>query len=1121
MLGWILDYGIGIKFSSRRDRSFIRDARYLPSHPRSTPMISNLRWLLVCFATLGILRPALAQDSDEPKDEKPSVNSGLVSPLKFRNLGPALMSGRIGDIAIDPTDRSTWYVAACSGGVWKTTNNGVTFRPIFDGYGSYSIGCLALDPNDRFTLWVGTGENNSQRSVGYGDGLYKSTDGGQSFKKVGLENSEHIGMIAVHPYDSDTVFVAAQGPLWKSGGDRGLYKTIDGGKTWSKVLDISEDTGVNEVHIDPSNPDIMYASSYQRRRHTWVLIDGGPESTIYKSKDGGETWAKASRGLPGGDKGRIGLDISPVNPEIVYAIVEAAGDQSGFYRSSNRGESWRRMSNSVSGSPQYYQEIVACPHKLDRVYMLDTYMRCSEDGGASFSPLGEADKHVDNHAIVIDPNDPEHLIIGCDGGVYETWDRGRTYDFKQNLPLTQFYKVAVSNDKPFFYVYGGTQDNATQGGPSQTKNIHGIRNQDWFITVFGDGFDPAVDPEDPDTIYSQWQYGGLVRYNRKTGERVDIRPRESKDGPALRWNWDTALMISPHDSKRIYYGSQILFRSDDRGNNWEAVSEDLTKQIDRNKLKVMGRVWGVDTVAKNVSTSLYGTIVAVDESPLVEGLIYVGTDDGRIQVTEDGGETWRAVDKFGSLEVPEFGYINDIEADLHDPDTVYVAVNNHKRGDFKPYIVKSTDRGKNWNLISSSLPERGSVYSLKQDHERKELMFCGTEFGCFFTIDGGEKWVQLKSGMPTIAIRDIEIQRDEDALVLASFGRGFFVLDDYSPLREITPDIGKENHFFAIKKGKMYRQVNPLGSGKRGFQGANYYEADNPEFGVAFTFYLKDSLKTKKSERQKKDRASSSAGKDTPYPSWEELKAEDREVAPRRWLTIRDADGAVVRKLSTSTSKGMVRTHWDFENAGFGNRSRATVVPGIYTVEVNQMVDGEVTSVIEPVEFEIEPLNFGETAEVNRQEILDFTTEISKLSNAVSAASQMASEAGDHLNAIEQLTQSAAEVDPTLWKEVRELQVRLLDLQEKFSGDPTKGRRSESSMPGLQSRLRNAMFGAMGSTEGPTGTHRRQFEIAGEEYDALVGDLEQLVEKDVPKLLKKLDDLGAPWTPGRKLPDWK
>lgn len=1083
---------------------------------------------VIAGLSVGLASTLTAQDSDVPKDETPGINSGLVSPLKFRGIGPALMSGRIGDIAVDPTDRSTWYVAASSGGVWKTTNGGVTFTPIFDGYGSYSIGCVTIDPNDRHTIWVGSGENNSQRSVAYGDGVYKSTDGGQSFAKVGLENSEHIGMIAVHPDDSNTVFVAAQGPLWKEGGDRGLYKTTDGGKTWAKILDISPNAGINEVHIDPSNPDIMYASSYQRRRHTWVLIDGGPDSTIYKTTDGGNSWKKINRGLPSSDMGKIGMDISPVDPEVVYAIVEAAEGQGGFFRSENRGETWQKMGSYVSGGPQYYNEIFACPHNVNRIYSMDTTTMVSEDGGRTFTSLGEEDKHVDNHALVIDPNDENHLIIGCDGGIYETWDRGKTYDYKQNLPITQFYKVAVSNDLPFYFVYGGTQDNATQGGPSRTNNTHGIRNSDWFITVFGDGFEPTVDPEDPNTVYSQWQHGGLVRFNRKTGEAVDIKPQEAKDGPPLRWNWDSALLISPHNSKRIYFAAQMLFRTDDRGDNWTAVSPDLTRQIDRNKLKVMGRIWGVDAVAKNSSTSLYGNIVALDESRLVEGLLYVGTDEGLVQVSEDGGKNWRKVDGFGTLDIPEFGYINDIETDYHDANTVYVAVNNHKRGDFKPYILKSKDRGQTWQEISGNLPERGSVYCLKQDHVNPNLLFCGTEFGCYFTVDGGEKWVALKSGLPTIAIRDLEIQRRENDLVLASFGRGFFVLDDYSPLRELKAEVLEKNHMFPIKKGQMFQIVSQMGVPGRGFQGSNYYSAPNPEYGTTFTFHLKEELKTKKGERQKKDRQLNASGKDVPYPSWEDFRAEDREVAPTRWLTVRDLSGNVVRKIPTSTGKGMVRATWDFRHSGAGGGGRrrgggggAVAIPGKYTVEVSQMVDGEISEVLPKTEFEIEPLTFGDTSEVNRLAIMEFSKQVLKLGNAVTAATQSATDATEKLAAIETLTTSASEVDPAMWKEIRALQIRLLDVQEKFTGNPTRPSRNEDALPGLQGRLMNAMMGALGSTTGPTGTHRRQLEIATEEYEATLGELKKLLETDIPAMLKKFDDLGAPWTPGRSLPNWK
>ncbi len=1078
-------------------------------------------WLLSCcfLLTTGFSTCGFTQDSDEPAEQPAGVNSALMSALKFRELGPALMSGRIGDILVDPVQRSTWYIAASSGGVLKTTNAGVTWNPIFDGQGSYSIGCLAMDPNDRFTIWVGTGENNSQRSVGYGDGVYKSIDGGISFKKVGLGASEHIGKIVVHPTDSNTVYVAAQGPLWSAGGDRGLYKTIDGGLTWERILNIDEHTGINEVHMDPQNPDLLYASAYQRRRHTWVLIDGGPGSGIHKSIDGGQTWQAINRGLPSGDKGRIGMAVSPINPEVVYAIVEASAGESGFFRSSNRGESWTKMSGQISSSPQYYQELVACPHHFDRVYSLDTFNSITEDGGKTFSPLGENDKHVDNHAMVIDPADPDHLLCGCDGGLYETWDRGKTYDFKANLPLTQFYKVDVSYEKPFYFVYGGTQDNATQGGPSRTNNSHGIRNSDWFITVFGDGFEPRVDPQDPDTIYSQWQYGGLVRFNRKTGERVDIKPQPESASEPLRWNWDSALTISPHNHQRIYFGSQILFRSDDRGNNWKPISPDLSRNIDRNKLKVMDRIWGVGAVAKNDSTSLYGTIVSVSESPLVDGLIYVGTDDGMLQVTEDGGANWRAVGKFADLEIPEFGYINDIEADLHDANTVYVAVNNHQRGDFKPYLAKSTDRGLTWTNIVGDLPERGSIYSLKQDHKNANLLFCGTEFGCFTSIDGGKKWIQLGSGLPTIAIRDIEIQRDENDLVLGSFGRGIFILDDYSPLRSVSEELLTTNMILPIKKGMIFRPADPMAGSGRAFQGANFYLAPNPEYGVTITYHLKDDLKSTSAIRKSNDQKAATAKQDVFYPSWDELKAEDREIGPRVALTIRDSAGKIINRIAGQTSKGMHRANWDLQLANAGRGPAPLALPGKYTVDISQTVDGVVTELVPATEFQIEPLTFGQTSQPDQQAIMEFVKLAQKLELTIQAATSVAQESKEKLSAIGKLIASAPSLDPTFESEIRKLEIRLLDIQEKFDGDVTKAKRNESAAIGISERIRTTMFGAMGSTEGPTGTHRRQFEIATGEYKLAVDDLRKLVEKDIPRLHQKLDEAGAPWTPGRKIPD--
>ncbi|MFK7821757.1 MAG: WD40/YVTN/BNR-like repeat-containing protein [Planctomycetaceae bacterium] len=1090
------------------------------------PRLHRLLALLCLTSTL-----AFAQDSDSKKDESPGINSGLVSSLRLRGIGPAFMSGRIVDIAVDPEVDSTWYIATAAGGAWKTTNAGTTWKPIFDNYGSYSTGCVTVDPKNRFTVWLGTGENNSQRSVGYGDGLYKSVNGGQSFKKVGLENSEHIAKIVVHPDDSDTVFVAAQGPLWSSGGDRGLYKTTDGGKSWTSILNISENTGVTDFVLDPRDSDTIYAASYQRRRHVWTLIDGGPESAIHKTTDGGKTWKKITSGLPGGDLGRIGLAISPMKPDVLYAIVEATKGNSGFFRSANRGESWRKQSSYVSSSPQYYQEIVACPHKFDRIYSLDTYMQVSEDGGRSFSGLGESFKHVDNHAMVIDPNDADHLIIGCDGGLYETWDRGKNYRYTSNLPLSQFYKIAVGTDKPFYYVYGGTQDNATQGGPSQTNNVHGIRNSDWFTTVFGDGFDPLVDPNDPNTIYSQWQYGGLVRFDKRTGQRIDIKPQADKGGPPLRFNWDSALAVSPHDSNTIYYGSQFLHRSKDRGNTWETLGEDLSRQIDRNKLKVMGRVWGIDTVAKNMSTSFYGTIVCAAESPVQKDLLYVGTDDGMVQVSEDGGQTWRKVGTFDGTDVPEFGYIHDIEPCLHDADTVFVAINNHKRGDFKPYIVKSTDRGKTWKSIAKSLPERGSVYTLAQDHVQKELMFCGTEFGLFFTVDGGKKWMQMRNGLPVIAVRDLEIQREHSDLVVGTFGRGMYILDNYDPMRHISEELLKTDaKILPIKKGLVYVQAAPMSGRDKAYQGAGFYTAPNPEFGVTFTYYTKDSVKkTKKSKRKSKESKLKRSGGDVPYPSWDELKEEGREQSEKRMFVIRDSSNEVVNTIPASGSKGMHRTTWNYRyhslgpiTGGRGRGGRGPMaLPGKYTVELISVLGGETKTLVEPTEFEIETLNWGDVEPEDRSEILAFQKQTSKLQHAIMAAMQVAGEASERLSSIKQATETTPGLDPALQAKVRELELKMEDIMERFSGDQLRPSYQEPGYPGIMSRISTVVRGHWSTDMAPTTSHKRSYEIAEEEFVEALELMKPLVETEIPALNKQLEEAGARWTPGRPIPDWK
>ena len=699
----------------------------------------------------------LAQDSS---DSDSLFTSGTFSGLKFRSIGPAVTSGRISDLAVHPDNRKIYYAATASGGLWKTVNSGTTWTPIFDSQPTYSIGCVTIDPNNPLVVWVGSGENNSQRSVAYGDGVYKSVDGGRTWKNVGLESSEHIAKIVIDPRDSDTVYVASQGPLWNAGGERGLFKTTDGGESWNLVLEISENTGVTDVLMDPRDPDVLIAAAYQRRRHVWTLIDGGPESALYKTTDGGESWEKIERGLPRGDVGRIGLAQSTSSPDTVYAIVEAAGETGGFFRSLDGGWNWEKRDDYVSGSPQYYQEIVVDPKNPDRVYSMDTWMMVTEDGGASWERVGERFKHVDNHALWIDPDDTDYLLAGCDGGVYESFDRGATWHFKANLPITQFYRVSVDNDFPFYNVFGGTQDNFSLGGPSRTTSANGITNADWFVTRGGDGFETVVDPEDPNILYAQSQHGGLVRYDRRSGEQIFIRPQPGEGEAGLKWNWDSPIIISPHSSTRLYFAANRLFRSEDRGNSWTAVSPDLTDEIDRNALEVMGKVWSVDAVAKNTSTSMYGNIVSLAESAVQEGLLFIGTDDGLIQMTADAGSSWSRTEL--PPEVPEMTYVSRIETSGHDADVLYAAFDNHKMGDFKPYIFRSRDRGASWVDIASNLPDNGPVYAIVEDHENPDLLFAGTEFGVFFTVDGGGQWTQLKGGVPTISVRDLAIQEPRE-----------------------------------------------------------------------------------------------------------------------------------------------------------------------------------------------------------------------------------------------------------------------------------------------------------------------------------------------------------------------
>jgi photosystem II stability/assembly factor-like uncharacterized protein len=1088
----------------------------------------KLKHLLTCLVLIASTSGIYAKKKKKEAD-KYWLQSSQLSGLKFRSIGPALTSGRVSDIAVNPNNFNEYYIAVASGGVWKTTNHGVNYQPIFDAEGSYSIGCITIDPNQSSTIWVGTGENNNQRSVGYGDGVYKSTDGGKTWKNMGLKESEHISKIIVDPRNSDVIYVAAYGPLWSDGGDRGVYKSVDGGENWEQVHFISDKTGTCDLVMDPTNPDVLYEAVHQRRRHVFTYIGGGPESAIYKTTDGGKTWNESKSGLPEGKMGRIGLAVSPADANVVYAIVEAEGDAHGFFRSTNKGATWEKRSKYKT-SGNYYQEIYCDPHDVDKVFSMNTWLHHTENGGKNFVATGESKKHVDNHCIWINPTNTDHWIVGCDGGVYETYDHATSWEYKANIPITQFYKVSIDYDTPFYNVFGGTQDNSSQAGPSRTINNAGILNSDWYITVGGDGYETQVDPTNPNIIYAQWQYGGLIRYDRQSGERIGIKPQPGKDEAAFRWNWDSPLLISPHDPKTLFFCANKVFKTEDRGNSWKAISPDLTRQVDRNKMKVMGEIQSPDVVMKNKSTTIYGNIVAFDQSPKNENLLYVGTDDGLIQVSENGGETWNKKETFPG--VPNMTYVNMLWASQHDENTVYATFNNHKKGDFKPYIMKSVDRGNSWTAIQNDLPERGTVYSIAEDHIDPMLLFAGTEFGCFVTVNGGKNWVELSAGLPTICVRDMAIQKRENDLVLGTFGRGFYILDDYSSLRKLTKkSLEADAKIFPIKESLAYVESNPLGLRGVGSQGASMYTAPNPEFGATFTYYVKEKPKSPKEQRQEKEKKAKEDGADIDYPSYEDFVAEDRYEKAFLLFIVKDESGNEVRKIKKSASEGIQRATWNLrypattpirtKEAKVGRYSNPNegplAIPGNYTVELWQADNGVLEKLSEPTNFKVIAL---ENSSLDRQTEANiaFKREVQELRRRIRGSNQEQGELNKRLKHIKKSIQSYPGADIEWMADVKALEKASHDIRIKLWGDHHKSKRDIETIPGTGDRVENIVWNTWYSTSNPTATNKEQYALAKEDYAEIRASLDEL-KSNVQALEAKLDSRNIPYTPYR--PNWK
>lgn len=1059
-----------------------------------------------------------------------NLPDSIFSGLKFRNIGPAFMSGRIADIAIHPNNNNIWYVAVGSGGVWKTMNSGTTWNPIFDKYDVYSTGCITVDTNNPHRVWLGTGENVGGRHVGIGDGIYKSENDGATWKNMGLKKSEHISRIIVHPSNSDVLWVAAQGPLWSSGGERGIYKTVDGGANWKQVLGDKMWTGATDIIIDPRNPDILYAATWERHRNVAVYVGGGPGSGIHKSVDGGETWTELKSGLPTGDMGKIGLAISPQNPDVVYAAIELDRRSGGIYRSDNRGISWKKMSDAVSGAtgPHYYQELYACPHTFDKIYLVDVRMQVSEDGGKTFNRMKEEHKHSDNHALVFRNDDPNYLLVGTDGGLYESFDLTENWKFINNLPITQYYKVAVDDKEPFYTIYGGTQDNNTHAGPSRTDNIHGIRNADWSVTLFGDGHQPAIEPGNPDIMYSELQEGNLFRIDRTNGEIVYIQPQPDEGEGFERYNWDAPILVSPHKPTRLYFASQRVWKSEDRGDSWIPISEDLTHNQERIRLPVSGKTQSWDAGWDLFAMSTYNTITSLAESPLKEGLIYAGTDDGLIQVTENGGESWSKINVSALPGVPSSAFINDIKADLFDENTVYVALDNHKFGDYKPYLFKSTDKGETWTSLTETLPEKTLVWRVVQDHIKPELLFLATEYGIYVSIDAGGNWTKLKGRLPTISFRDLAIQRRENDLVAASFGRGFFVLDDYSALRELKKEhLSQEATLFSTRKAWWYvkRPVLHFRSAK-GNSGAQLYTAPNPEYGPVFTYYLSKHYTTQKQKRKKAESQLKRSGANPEFTNWEDIEKERREPQPKIILTIKNSEGNVVRRIETEPKVGFNRIAWNMhypskmvENSfnlktqkGFINvyPGEFLAAPGNYTVTLSKRINGEIVELAGPNKFELVRLHQGAIKGAEPTEGEAFYNELADLYKEVSAAEltlvKFRKKADAMQKALARSRAKTGDIDKELYSLIQKLYV----LDEKLQGNQSRNEIGEKTPPTVKSRIMAVTMGVLQSTYGPTPTHKKTFAIAQKEFKMIHTELEEVRNSVIPAIEKKLMEADAP-----------
>ena len=1076
--------------------------------------VSFVRKVFLAAATLYLVpMPTLfAGTADQPNQTDKLKN------LEFREIGPATMGGRIDDFAVVESNPNIVFVGAASGGVWKTTNNGTTWEPVFDKEGVSTIGDIAIAPSDPSIVWVGTGEPNNRQSSSWGDGVYRSLDGGKTWKKMGLEATHHIGRIVIHPKNPDVVYVAALGHLWGANAERGVYKTSDGGKTWAQVLKINDDTGVSDIAMDPESPETLYAAAYERRRTPYGFNGGGPDSAIYKTTDGGASWKKLTKGLPyenGGETGRIGLDIHRKDPNIVYALVQH--ENGGIFRSEDKGETWKKMSDT-DPRPSYYSQVRVDPNNELRIWALGAQMYYSEDGGKTFSPQRVHGIHGDFHAMWIDPRDSNHLMAGSDGGIHWSYDNGRTWDFVNTIALGQFYEIALDNQKPY-KICGGLQDNSSWCGPSNSLTRDGIGNADWELMPGGDGFYAQIDNVEPWIVYTESQDGFLSRRDFRTKQQKLIKPEAKAGEPHYRFQWNSPVAISAGDHKTIYYGGNYLFKSSDRGDSWTRISGDLTTGVDRNKLAILGKTPDKKTLSRHDGVQDYPTITTLSESPLSANMLWVGTDDGNVQVTRDGGKSWKNV-AARVPGVPKGTYVSRVMASKYAEGTALLAFDGHRNDDYKIYIFLTTDYGENWKAIHNGIPESaGSVHVVREHPRNQNLLFAGTEFGLWISWDRGANWSSFKNNFPTVPVDDLQIQARENDLVLATHGRSIWILDDLTPVEKMDAGVANSEITFFEPRPAMTWHIDRRGW----FEGQKFFLAKNPAYGAILNYYLKEAVRPEAPKTDKDDKAKDAA----------EDKAKAEAAAKKEGkvkITVLNKDGNLVREFDGPGAAGVNRTNWDLrwnpsaeptpeqleaQAAGFGFGPRGPLVePGVYTVKIKA---GEKSAEQKVTVEDDARITMSDADRAARREAIESLYALAKstdkdrktiggIKEALKAAREQWKKDAAKPN--------AAKVPEEIQKAVEELQKKVDGVAEKYArereGLGNAGPPLEWKPDPLPQQVQNLLEELDSFSAAPGGQQKEKLAELPPLVNEASAQVKKIAEEDLPALNKKMNDAGIP-----------